>query len=212
MSSMTQPVPHSSKGSAWRSFIDYVAHRRVQISVLIFVALIAEDVWNGIKPHNFLNVHDVKGMVGLGLVMAGIGLRSWAAGTLHKMSEVTASGPYNLIRHPLYVGSFMIMIGFCLLIDDPENIWFVLGPFLLLYLFRIQREERNLKQLFGEQWENYTRSTPRFFPRRLPKTPWAGWSWAQWKANKEYRLVGSALLGLFAVEVWQTLLTGTPHL
>jgi protein-S-isoprenylcysteine O-methyltransferase Ste14 len=48
-----------------------------------------------------------------GAVIAGLGeaLRIWAAGHLHKSSEVTASGPYRWIAHPLYVGSSVLGIG-----------------------------------------------------------------------------------------------------
>ncbi|MCA1586159.1 MAG: isoprenylcysteine carboxylmethyltransferase family protein, partial [Acidobacteria bacterium] len=37
------------------------------------------------------------------VALAGEGLRVWAAGHLEKSREVTASGPYRLVRHPLYL-------------------------------------------------------------------------------------------------------------
>ena len=48
-----------------------------------------------------------------GAVIAGLGeaLRIWAAGHLHKSREVTASGPYRWIAHPLYVGSSVMGVG-----------------------------------------------------------------------------------------------------
>ena len=49
---------------------------------------------------------------GAAIALAGEGLRIWAAGHLEKGREVTASGPYRLSRHPLYLGSALIGAGF----------------------------------------------------------------------------------------------------
>ena len=48
------------------------------------------------------------GLYAAGLVLAvlGVGIRLWAAGTIHKGREITISGPYAWVRHPLYVGWF----------------------------------------------------------------------------------------------------------
>src|SRR5918994_3612436 len=46
------------------------------------------------------------------IALAGEALRIWAAGHLEKGREVTASGPYRLTRHPLYLGSAVIGAGF----------------------------------------------------------------------------------------------------
>ena len=196
------PEPISAQ-TLWQSFAQFIVRRRVRISLVVFVALILEDVLEGIKPHDLANVYDAKSMLGLGLILAGLGLRSWAAGILRKGSQLTTTGPYSVIRNPLYVGSFMMMLGFCALIDDAENIWFILGPFVVLYVLRVLHEERSLSERFGEQWHKYVRSVPRFFPRWLPTQGFAHWNLDQWLGNREYRAVSAVLLGLVAVEMWQ---------
>ena len=52
----------------------------------------------------------------IGAVVAAIGeaIRIWAAGHLEKGREVTMSGPYAFTRHPLYLGSSLIGIGFAI--------------------------------------------------------------------------------------------------
>ncbi|MGQ9778865.1 MAG: methyltransferase family protein [Bacillota bacterium] len=52
------------------------------------------------------------------LVLVGLGMavRLWAAGYIHKNEEVTTSGPYGLVRHPLYLGSFCLGLGLSLFI------------------------------------------------------------------------------------------------
>jgi len=50
--------------------------------------------------------------LGGAIAIAGELLRVWAAGHLEKGREVTVSGPYRLTRHPLYVGSSIMGLGF----------------------------------------------------------------------------------------------------
>ncbi len=208
MASLTaQPVPTMPESTAaatvWQKLVAWTVERRIRISLIVFLLLIAEDVIDGIKPHALSNIHDAKSMAGLGLILAGVGLRSWAAGTLHKLSRLTTTGPYSLIRNPLYVGSFLMMVGFCVIIDDPENIWFVLGPFLLLYVYKVRREERGLADQFGLEWDEYVKSTPRFFPLRIAGKLRTGWSLRQWLNNREYQAVGGAVVGLIAIAIWR---------
>src|SRR5688572_27344661 len=49
-----------------------------------------------------------------GLVIAVVGecVRLWAAGHIEKGREITRSGPYRFVRHPLYLGSTLIGVGF----------------------------------------------------------------------------------------------------
>jgi protein-S-isoprenylcysteine O-methyltransferase Ste14 len=187
----------------WKKFLAFVVHRRVRLTAILFVLLLIEDVWNHTDPHNLTNLTDYKVLLGLGLVLSGLALRSWAAGTLHKRTQLTMSGPYGLVRHPLYIGSFMMMVGFCQLIDDKENIWFVMGPVLALYVYRAIHEERFLAAAFPDQWVEFARKVPRFFPRRLPTRLFSTWDLKQWINNREYQAVTAVLLGLIALQIWQ---------
>jgi protein-S-isoprenylcysteine O-methyltransferase Ste14 len=197
------PAREGPGSNLWNKFLAYVIHRRVRLTALLFVLLLAEDVWDKTDPHNLTNLTDYKVLLGLGLVLGGLALRSWAAGTLHKRTELTMSGPYGLVRHPLYVGSFMMMVGFCQLIDDAENIWFVMGPVLALYIYRAITEERFLAEKFPDQWAEFSRKVPRFFPRRLPKQLFSTWRLRQWMNNREYQAVSAVALGLVALQLWQ---------
>ena len=194
-------VPGAS--TRWAQFADFLVRRRVAISLVVFIALIAEDVVTGTKPHSLTNLAEHHAAWGLALVMAGLGIRSWAAGTLHKWAELTTAGPYGIVRHPLYIGSFLMMIGFCTIIDDGENILFVLGPILAIYVFAVLKEERGLAQRFPAQWPDFAKRVPRFLPRRLPAQPFAAWSGRQWLANREYQAVLASFAGLVALQLWQ---------
>ena len=99
--------------SLWQRFVAMVLHRRVRITAFVFIALLLEDVITRTAPHDLANFHDYRVLLGLGLVFSGLALRSWAAGTLHKRTQLATSGPYALVRHPLYIGSLFMMLGFC---------------------------------------------------------------------------------------------------
>jgi protein-S-isoprenylcysteine O-methyltransferase Ste14 len=197
------PRTTSAAPNPWlRQVGRFLVLRRVQISAIVFLLLVLEDLLMGFKPHDVANWHDRHSVLGLMFVLLGLFVRSWAAGTLLKSFQLTTTGLYGLIRNPLYVGSFVMMLGFCQLIDDPENVFFVLGPFLAIYLLKVRDEERTLSKNFGKQWQAYAHSTPRFFPRRLAGNPFANWTLSRWLANREYKSFASALAGIAALKLW----------
>ena len=51
---------------------------------------------------------------GLALAFFGVLFRAWATGNIHKDNHLAIVGPYTLSRHPLYLGTFVIGLGFCL--------------------------------------------------------------------------------------------------
>ncbi len=170
---------------------------RVRLSFMIFVFLLIDDFFiKKIQPHNICSLHDLWGFVGLLLVIIGVGLRSWAAGIICKCDTLAAIGPYCLTRHPLYVGSFLMAIGFCSIIGDITNIWIVLGIAFIIYFPTIRKEEIYLAQKFGEDWDEYIQHIAILFPKRLPLNIWSNWSWRQWLHNKEYNAFVASLIAL----------------
>jgi protein-S-isoprenylcysteine O-methyltransferase Ste14 len=193
-------APHEGR---WQKISAYLVRRRVRISLVVFVALMVEDVLTGVTPHDVFNPRDPETLLGCGLIFAGLAIRSWSAGILRKSRELTTTGPYALIRNPLYIGSFLIMSGFCALIDDAENLYFVLGPIAALYFLQVLHEERGLAQMYGARWADYMRNVPRFLPRALPKAPFSTWELREWLGSREYRALGATLLGMLLVQVWR---------
>jgi protein-S-isoprenylcysteine O-methyltransferase Ste14 len=185
----------------WQTIVNWTVERRVNITSALFLILAAENILLGLKPHDLTNYRDVKSVLGVALVALGLALRSWAAGTVHKCSVLATSGPYALVRNPLYAGSFIMMAGFCTLIDRPED-WLLLPPLAFVFLYSAKREERWLADRFGESWHAYARRTPRFIPRRFSAALVHGWTLRQWIHNREYQAFAAALLGLLALQTW----------
>ena len=192
--------------SKWlQSFTAFLIRRRILISGILFGLMIARDVAYGPKPHDLFNLRDPLTVLGVLLVGGGLALRSWAAGILHKNAELTTTGPYGLIRNPLYVGSFLMMFGFCTLIGDPFNFLLILGPVLLIYVVKVRQEERLLATRFPQEWARYVKSTPRFFPRLRRVGRSAAWQFSQWIHHREYQAFAASLAALAAIKVWHSM-------
>ena len=83
--------------------------------------------------------------------------------------EIARGGIYARIRHPRYTGSFLAILGACLL-AGTRTMWIVGGVWLALTLLAISFEERELRARFGASYEEYCRDVPRFIPS-LHKSP-----------------------------------------
>lgn len=175
---------------------------RVRLSLVLFLLLIVDDVLEGVRPSHVRFFTDPWARIGLDLVLIGIGIRSWAGGVISKGSALACTGPYSLTRHPLYVGSLLMTVGFCTLLADGRNVWIAIVATALLYLVRLSREEYTLEAKFGENWRQYVARTALLFPRRLPVALGCHWSFRQWLKNREYRALIAALVGLFALKFW----------
>jgi protein-S-isoprenylcysteine O-methyltransferase Ste14 len=89
---------------------------------------------------------------------------------------VAIQTPYSIVRHPLYVGSLLMALGSCIIINDDENIWFIPIAAFLLYFPNIRNEEQELRQKFGKKWQSHIERTGVFFPRKIPPNLSLNWS------------------------------------
>jgi len=78
---------------------------------------------------------------------------------------VVRGGPYRLVRNPMYVANLMIISGEALLFQSwAVAAWGALMA-IVFHTFVILYEEPALKRLFGDAYEEYRRSVPRWIPR-----------------------------------------------
>ena len=103
----------------------------------------------------------------LALVVPGLWLRAYAAGTVKKNRELTVTGPYAHTRNPLYLGSMLIAAGFAVaLLSWPVALAMALG-FAVIYVPVIASEECFLRASFPG-FDDYCRRVPRLIPRLTP--------------------------------------------
>jgi len=186
--------------------LERLSRYRVRISVFIIVALVLKDLLLKTRPNGYLPETPL-GIAGLVLVLAGVLLRSWSAGIIHKSHVLATNGPYALARHPLYLGSFFLALGFFLIIGRWGNLIFIVLAAGLLYVPLIRKEEKSLMKLFGEDWVKYTRHTGSVCPKTYTALSrvFAPWSPAQWVKNREYRCAAASIAALVLLSVWRVL-------
>jgi hypothetical protein len=162
--------------------VEFLARRRVALggATAIAALVLARPTWSSWSA-------------GLAVAVMGEGIRVWAAGHLEKSREVTTSGPYRWMRHPLYVGSTILALGIVIAARS-----YVVGALAVLYVgttipAAIRSEEAFLRRTFGDAYERYARAEHTGVARRF--------SLERAVRNKEYRAVlgtaaGFALLAL----------------
>jgi protein-S-isoprenylcysteine O-methyltransferase Ste14 len=79
--------------------------------------------------------------------------------------RLLTEGIYARIRHPRYVEVVVGVLAYALFANHVGTyvLWLLLLPTLLLV---VRLEERELRERFGDAWEDYARRVPRFLPRR----------------------------------------------
>ena len=101
----------------------------------------------------------------------GLLLRAWAAGHVRKNDALTTGGPYGYSRNPLYLGSFIIGLGFTIASARLALGFVFAALFLSIYLPVMRVEAETLNKLFGDSYRQYAREVPLFLPRLLPYRP-----------------------------------------
>ena len=160
--------------------------------------------------------------IGILLALLGESVRVWANGYVGhvkvnwtntwrgdaKIGRLITAGPYAFVRHPLYLGSFLIGAGFCVVVG---NFWFslaALGFFLIVYGMKMTSEEQLLRKECGMEYLLYHAAVPRWFPTgsRYPKRQ-GRWTWEGVRASKELKTVVWVIVCLLALyfreEFWQ---------
>ena len=105
--------------------------------------------------------------------MLGLAIRAWSAGHIRKNAALAVSGPYAYTRNPLYLGSFILGLGFTIAASSSLWLLALLGGlfatlFLGIYLPVMRVEAATLAELFGDDYRRYAQAVPLFFPRPTP--------------------------------------------
>jgi protein-S-isoprenylcysteine O-methyltransferase Ste14 len=130
------------------------------------------------------------------VALVGEALRIWAAGHLEKGREVTASGPYRFSRHPLYLGSTVIGIGFAIAAASVGAGIVVLVYLAVTLTAAMHGEEAHLTEKFGAAYPEYREGRAPIGRRRFSAT--------RAIANREHKAVGGLVLVL-ALLWWKVL-------
>lgn len=133
-----------------------------------------------------------------------------AAGTVtrrrsREVQRLVTYGIFRWVRNPLYVGNFFIWMGFVVI---SGVLWFLPIAIVLFaaeYTLIVAYEEGVLESIFGAEYLDYKRTTPRWIPRP-PSHPERGQhDWAEaWRSEISTFLQYGMLVVLFVIKekVW----------
>jgi protein-S-isoprenylcysteine O-methyltransferase Ste14 len=125
--------------------------------------------------------------------------------TKEQVAEVlNSSGMYSTVRHPLYLGNYLIWLGISL---ASFNIYFVIIMSLLFWIYyeRIMfAEERFLERKFGDDYLNWASKLPAFFPSLLNFKKSDTKFSVITVLRREYASVLAAVIGFVFIEVLRT--------
>ena len=115
-------------------------------------------------------------VIGFLIALCGELIRFWGVSWAGSETRTTGgvggtfliiSGPFAYVRNPLYVGNILLYtgLGVMSLALFPYLQIVSLIFFLIQYYYIVKEEESFLVKKFGEDFENYLKKVPRFFPR-----------------------------------------------
>jgi protein-S-isoprenylcysteine O-methyltransferase Ste14 len=160
---------HSFEKTGYRLF-----RYRGQIPVVLFACTVPV-IW--FTDYSFLtpNRYYLLTICSVVVCMLGMWVRAYTIATTPKgtsgrntkkqvAESLNQTGIYSLIRHPLYLGNFLMWIGIAAF---TFNVWFVVIVALLFWIYyeRIMfAEERFLEKKFGQEFLDWSMKVPAFFP------------------------------------------------
>jgi protein-S-isoprenylcysteine O-methyltransferase Ste14 len=111
--------------------------------------------------------------VGLFIVYTGMSVVIWAAVHIKsaflgevepKLDKLVQSGPYRLVRHPVYLGMTVALAGIPILLRSGLGLIGVLVLFLPSEIYRARLEEKALFHKFGNEWIQFATRTGFIMP------------------------------------------------
>ena len=133
-----------------------------------------------------------------GFVVAALGQvwRIYAAGVIYKNKQLATTGAYSLVRHPLYLGNFLILIGFAVSAGNLAVLAVVIFFFAFYYPAAIRYEDHKLEGIFEDDWRSWSKGTPGMFPTSFK---WRSNTEATWNTRQSLLRNGELIYTVYMV-------------
>ena len=133
-----------------------------------------------------------------------------AAGTVTRrrsrdVQRLVTYGIFRWVRNPLYVGNFFIWMGFVVISGVLWFLPFAIILFAVEYTYIVAYEEGVLESIFGQEYLDYKKTTPRWIPRPPAQPEDGPHDWGEaWKSEISTFLQYIALGAAFAIKqrIW----------
>jgi protein-S-isoprenylcysteine O-methyltransferase Ste14 len=85
----------------------------------------------------------------------------------HQTTGLITTGPYRLVRHPIYLGLALLAMGEALAFGSWPACFIVLSGIVPTFVWRARAEEKLLIRTFGQRYEDYRQRTRMIIPHLL---------------------------------------------
>lgn len=153
---------------------NFLFRHRGTLPILIIIPALLLRKWE-IQSHSLAEHATFITYIAFGIALIGLWLRFIVVGhaapntsgrnTQGQIADtINSDGLYSVVRHPLYLGNFLMWLGPALL---TFHYWFIIS-FILLYWIYYERimlaEEDYLRNKFGQPYEDWAAGRPAFIP------------------------------------------------
>jgi protein-S-isoprenylcysteine O-methyltransferase Ste14 len=144
-----------------------------RIILIIIVIFILRTGGLGLLTNMIILYYLPLSVAGVVVVACGIGFAIWARRTLSsnwsativlkKGQTLTKTGPYSIVRHPIYTGMFFGAIGSFVAIGNIITLIWAVG-IIIFVLNRVRVEEKLMSEKFGKEYTEYQKETKKIIP------------------------------------------------
>lgn len=137
---------------------------------IYFYALQGLAPWDAFGGTEIRFLYPLFGVLGLLIFASGISVRLWSLFVIKSKKnpkDVLRTRPWQLSRHPRYIGMLLIMFAVPIVFFSPWAMLLTVVVGLPLWYLEIRFEERKLAVEWGEVYKEYSRNTP-LSPRFKP--------------------------------------------
>jgi protein-S-isoprenylcysteine O-methyltransferase Ste14 len=141
--------------------------RLMRVAFLVAALFIAKRV----HPAFFRLTTGPVAVLGCALCAAGVAFAIWARlslgdnwgmpMTMREQPDLVTRGPYRFVRHPIYTGMTLAMLGSALVVPPY---WTLVLAFSIYFTYGARREEKDMLAQFPEQYAAYRQRTKMFVP------------------------------------------------
>ena len=153
--------------------LNYFIRKRILLSRIFVISMIVIIIINDNFKVDTLNISTMQslGLSVLGFIFVTLGGfgRLWASLYVEgfKTKKLITEGPYSMVRNPLYFFTYIILLGFCLVVKSIPIAITLIVAFTVLHIPAIIKEERKLLAQHDNAYREYYNNTPRLIPNIL---------------------------------------------
>jgi protein-S-isoprenylcysteine O-methyltransferase Ste14 len=143
------------------------------LSLLAFCLVFTHYFQSGWRARAFVPNSDLAGVSGLLLVFVGIAFSIWSrfqlggnwsgAVTVKQGHTLICRGPYTIVRHPIYAGFLLALLGVALIVGEVRGLLGV-GVLFLSFWLKSRIEERFMLEQFGTDYRRYQQQVKALIP------------------------------------------------